>query len=452
MSGMRRATDTVVELLEARTLLSAVPLTITEASVWDGTELKISGTAGNDQITVSQTSNGLLLGNTGGWSTCVGGTFANIVIDAGAGNDSVIVDPSVTTDCIIYGGAGNDTLVGGSGNDRLYGGSGKNYLKAGSGDDVLDTLGSTRDTLVGGAGHDSFWTDANPSAERILNLTPDEVAAGRVHRVATFYSGPGAARARQPMAKAMTVRALPEPATDGAGSYVNYSNHPLFTAAGPSQDDVVQGDVGDCYFLASLAATAKIDPSRIRQSILDMGDGTYLVQFSRGNSKVFVRVDGQLPTLIGSSLEYAGLGAGGSIWVPIMEKAFAVYRTGANSYLSLSGGWMDEAFIAIGGTSSSVYDVANGTTLLSQMQRELAAGKAVAFGTGAITDGAPLLGSHAYTVEQVISDASGTPTSVVMRNPWGIDGVGNDGSNDGYVTVTSTQAYDAFLGFSVASV
>lgn len=451
MWGVRKAAAAVVESLEARALLSAVPLTIAQTPVWDGTQLRIIGTPANDQITVTQTSDGLVIGNSGGWSTTVAGAFANILIDAGAGNDSVVVDPSVTTDCIIYGGAGNDTLLAGSGNDRLYSGAGKNYLKAGTGDDVLDTLGSTRDTLVGGGGHDSFWTDANASAERILNLTPDEVAAGAVHRVGSFYAGPGM-KPRQTLVKALSVRALPEPGTDGEGTYANYSNHPLFSASGPSQDDVIQGNIGDCYFLASLAATAKIDPSRLRQGILDMGDGTYLVQFSRGNSKVFVRVDGQLPTLDGSSLEYADFGGGGSIWAPIMEKAFAVYRTGANSYLSLSGGWMDEAFTALGGTSSSVYDVSNGTMLLSQIQRDLAAGKAVAFGTSTITDGAPLLGSHAYTVEQVITDANGTPTSVVMRNPWGIDGAGNDGSDDGYVTVTAAQAFDALLGFSAATV
>jgi len=449
---VRRAAGAVVESLEGRSMLSGVPLAIDLVATFGGTQLQITGTPGNDQITVAQTPDGLLVTNTGGWNTTVAGTFQNILVNAGGGNDSVMVDASVTTGCILYGGAGNDTLVGGSGNDRLYGGAGKNVLNGGAGDDVLDSVGSTRDTLAGGTGRDSFWADANPSAERITDLSADEVAGGDVHRVASLYSGPGAPKARARIAKALSVRALPEPRTDGAGPYLDFSNHPLFSDAGPSGDDVNQGNVGDCYFLAPLSSIARLDPWKIRQSVLDMGDGTYLVQFSRGSSKAFVRVDGQLPTWDGTNPEYAGLGAGSSTWVAILEKAYAVYRTGANSYLSLGGGWMDETFTAMGGASSSVYSVPDSTTMLKQMQQALAAGKAIAFGTASITDNAPLLGSHAYSVEQVIADASGTPTAVQLRNPWGIDGAGNDGANDGYVTVTAAQLFNDMLGYTIASV
>ena len=34
----------------------------------------------------------------------------------------------------------------------------------------------------------------------------------------------------------------------------------------------------------------------------------------------------------------------------------------------------------------------------------------------------------------------------------GIDGAGNDGLNDGYVTVTAAQAFDAFTGIVYATV
>jgi hypothetical protein len=449
---VRRAAGVVVESLEGRSLMSGVPLTIDLVAISGGSQLKITGTPGNDQITLKQAPGGLLVANAGGWSTTVTGVFTNIVIDAGAGNDSVVVDPSVTTDCVLYGGVGNDTLVGGSGNDRLYGGTGKNLLSGGAGDDVLDTIGSTRDTLTGGAGRDTFWTDANPFSQRITDLTADESAGGDVHRVASLYSGPGAPKARARISKALSVRALPEPWTDGAGPYLDFSKHPLFSDAGPSADDVNQGNVGDCYFLAPLSSIAKLDPWRIRQSVLDMGDGTYLVQFSKGSSKAFVRIDGQLPTWDGKNPEYAGFGAAGSTWVAILEKAYAVFRTGANSYLSLGGGWMDETFTALGGTSFSTHSVPDAVTMLKQMQQSLAAGKAVAFGTASITDDAPLLGSHAYAVENVITDAFGTPTAVQLRNPWGVDGAGNDGADDGYVTVTAAQLFNDMLGYTTANV
>jgi hypothetical protein len=91
----------------------------------------------------------------------------------------------------------------------------------------------------------------------------------------------------------------------------------------------------------------------------------------------------------------------------------------------------------------------------------LNAGKVVTIATPAtIAAGCPCVGRHAYTVEQVIyrTITSGGHTttvvdSVVLRNPWGIDGV-SDGSdpNDGYVTVTADQAATNFLGVNSAFV
>ena len=64
----------------------------------------------------------------------------------------------------------------------------------------------------------------------------------------------------------------------------------------------------------------------------------------------------------------------------------------------------------------------------------------------------PLIGFHAYTVEAVNYDSAGVATSLRLRNPWGVDGAGSDGANDGYVTVTAAQALSCFLGFTSASV
>jgi len=52
----------------------------------------------------------------------------------------------------------------------------------------------------------------------------------------------------------------------------------------------------------------------------------------------------------------------------------------------------------------------------------------------------------------VITDSNGIAIGLVLRNPWGVDGTGNDGVNDGYVTVTGQQAFDSMLGFSYAAV
>jgi hypothetical protein len=71
------------------------------------------------------------------------------------------------------------------------------------------------------------------------------------------------------------------------------------------------------------------------------------------------------------------------------------------------------------------------------MAAQLSQGRVVTLGMFTPGGGAPCVGGHAYTVIGVNRDTTGKVTSVVLRNPWGIDGVGFDGANDGYVTLTA---------------
>lgn len=88
--------------------------------------INLYGQAGSDLITV-----------TGNIST-------PLVIDAGAGNDTILIGPAVTSKVIALGGDGNDIIVGGSGNNVLVGGNGVDIL----------TGGGARDILIGGDGSD----------------------------------------------------------------------------------------------------------------------------------------------------------------------------------------------------------------------------------------------------------------------------------------------------------
>ena len=186
MTRNRKNQVALIENLEGRTLMSGTPLSVDEVAFDGGTQLRINGTAGNDKITVRQTSTGLVLGNTGGWTKTMTDTVKSIWINGQAGNNSITLDASVTINAILFGGGTSDTIVSGNGNDTLYGGTGKNVLQARGGNDTLVCLGSTADTLVGGTGKDSFWTD-NSTAEKIQNLTAAEVNGGCVHKVSGFY-------------------------------------------------------------------------------------------------------------------------------------------------------------------------------------------------------------------------------------------------------------------------
>ena len=188
----RWAAEPVVESLEARAMLSGTALEVTQATAAFGTELRVAGTAGNDQITVTQTADGLVVSNGTGWSATYGGTYGSLRIDGGAGNDTILVDASVTVDATLFGGSGDDTITGGSGDDHLYGGQGTNKLNGGAGDDVLVTIGGgTSDVLTGGAGRDSFWLDSK-STEVVTDLSTDESSSGALHRVASFFNTPSA--------------------------------------------------------------------------------------------------------------------------------------------------------------------------------------------------------------------------------------------------------------------
>ncbi len=455
----KAASASVFETLESRELMSSSTLSISTVAVWGGNQLQINGTSGNDKITVTQTAGGLVVANNG-WTSTLTGNYASLLVRSGAGNDTVTIDPSVHINCELFAGTGTDTLQAGSGNDTLYAGTGKDTLKAGNGNDTLVSLGGSVDSLYGGSGKDSFWCD-NSANEKVYNVRADENAYGAVHRVSSYFGASAATTKAGKASKANAAKkvtaispALPEPAATSSGiNYQNFSNHPLFASTGPSPDDVKQGQIGDCYYLSVLSDVARNDPMKIQQSILDLGDGTYLVQMNKNGQNVFVHVDASLPVLWANQPAYADFGTGGSMWTAIMEKAWTYVRGGAPSYNGISSGWMDEAFASLGCNASDVYSAASGQALLTLIQSQLAAGKAVTFAVNTPAAGAPLIGDHAYSVVSVVTGANGVATGLVLRNPWGVDGAGNDANpNDGYVTITGTQALGSMIGIVSAYV
>jgi hypothetical protein len=444
------------EALEARQMMThtvtvAAPVTISTVAYDGGTQLEIDGTTKADNINVSPAVGGFKI-TEGTWSKTVLGTFNSIVVKTGRGNDVITIDSKVTTPAFLYGGVDNDTLTGGSGNDKLYGQGGTDMLYGGAGDDILVNVGdSASDRATGGTGLDTFWVDTN---EKVTDASADEIAQGAVHRVSNFASyttvkntKTGATHTVRPTLD-LDGGDLPDPGLDDASAkYTNFSKNPLFSSTGPSADDIAQGYLGDCWYLSTLAAIARTHPAAIKQDIVELGDGTYAVQFANANgTKAFVRVDGDLPTSSWGGLQYANLGKQGSVWVAIMEKAYACFRQGGLvNYSDLDGGWMSEAFTDLGYDNEQIWNVANGDDLLNQIDNELKAGKAVTMAINTPATGAPVIGSHAYTVISVDTDAQGHKT-LVLRNPWGIDGIGNDGNDDGYVRLTPVQAFGSFWG------
>jgi hypothetical protein len=88
-----------------------------------------------------------------------------IVIDAGAGNDSIEISSKIKAHATVYGGAGLDGITTGSGNDKIYGGDGTDYLTGNAGDDFLDG-GDGDDYLRAIGGNDSLW--GNTGNDRLI--------------------------------------------------------------------------------------------------------------------------------------------------------------------------------------------------------------------------------------------------------------------------------------------
>ncbi len=403
--------------------LSAGTETMTgEADTLTGTFQKFVGGAGNDLIT---------------------GTDGDDIINGGAGNDTI---NGLGGNDQIWDGAGNDSVNGGDGNDSLYGGAGNDSLNGGDGDDQIIAIGGgTADQVTGGNGNDTFWID-NSVNESVTDADSTEIAEGAVHKVTTFKNDAN---------KELTGGAIADPkVTSTTFKYHNFSNRPIFGADGPSINDIAQGQTGDCYFLATLASVAKLDPMKIQQSIVSLGDGTYAVQFFKGSTPTYVRVDADLATYSWSATApaYANFGADGSIWAPLIEKAFAYFRKGVNTYASLNSGMMSEVYGDLGVSNVSSLaptGIADAATYVQDIKNLLDAGDSVTAACYS-TGGANMITSHAYTVDHVVDNGDGT-FSVVVRNPWGVDGnTSTDGANDGYVTLTAAQAFVA-LGYVQAA-
>ena len=412
-------------------------------------ELRITGTDLSDVITVGPAP-------VGGAQVTVGGAVVAVFtaavdrvrVDAGAGDDSVLLEPGLAIPAVLFGGAGSDTLVGGGGADRLYGGAGNNVLAGAGGDDVLVSLGGgTADTLTGGGGRDSFWLDAG-KRERVTDAAGDEALLG-THRVKGFGLRP-----RGSIAAQLAVTDLPDPATtaDATGGYASFADRPLFADTGPTIGDVVQGQLGDCYFLSVLAAAADVQPQRVRDAVVDLGDGTYAVQFARGKTKTYHRVDADLPTDAWGRPAYAQLGAGGSLWVAVLEKAFTGFRTASYTYASIECGWMTEPAAALGMSYKSLDAATGGGGLLQLVGDAHDAGRATALATRAALDGEKFVSGHAYTVAGVNRGSGGAVVSLMLRNPWGTDGYTTlDAADDGLVDVDAGELAAMFGAVLIAA-
>jgi Ca2+-binding RTX toxin-like protein len=404
----------------------------------------LDGGSGNDSIT-GGSGNDTFLGGAG--NDDLRGRNGNDVIYGDTGND------------VIRGGNGNDSLNGDAGKDSIYGGAGRDVIHGGDNNDLLVAVGGGQsDAVFGDSGTDNFWVDSE-STESVSSGS-GERDLGLVHRINKFkdlrvFKGPFD-QSTTPVSRDLNGQDLVDPFLFN-DPVQDFSGNPLFPSTGPSLTDVTQNQVGDCYFLATLGAVAKAKPGFLERHVVDLGDGTYAVRFHGLFGDEFVRVDGDLPGGNADGTHHAGLGAENSIWVAIMEKAFAFFRKNEGTYASIEGGTSGEAFDALGISNDFSLLGFNRDGLMNRFRDDLAAGRAVTISTHLTSgsDGSPIFPKHVYVLDRV-NVTNGVVTSVRLYNPHGIDHNGDDTGDsnafDGFITVTPQQIMDNFISFNSAAI
>ena len=209
-----------------------------------------------------------------------------------------------------------------------------------------------------------------------------------------------------------------------AASRYSPVNGSLFGPNGPSYLEVEQGDVGDCWLLASLAEVAARAPSDIQNMFTYDGTamegrslvGLYTVRFfnSAGTAE-YVTVDTELPD--GGALYDQP--SNDVLWVALAEKAYAEangagfvttsYRR-SDSYNALNGGDPAWALQAITGMPASDFSI-NPSNVAAAWN----AGELIVLTTNNPAS-SHIVASHAYAV--VGYNASSSDPFEVY-NPWG---------------------------------
>ncbi len=407
------------------------PVTVSEFNMTSFTELYIQGTNGNDHITVDQSGSTIIV-TANGHVNDYTGQFGNIVVHGGAGAENITIDPNVTVDTLIYAGKQASVL--------------KDFTQ---GKATIVSVGGSGDVLQGNGVNTSYWASGSDQ----VNASAAEIAQGGVHIINNFYQ-PFTTNPSSPnyVSTQLNGQSITQPTDSGAT--IKLTQNSLW-GTGPTMNDVNQGQLADCYFLANIQALAQNQPGRLQNMAVDLGDGTYAVQFFSNGQATYVRVDASLPGngyyAVGNqgSLMYAHPGASGDIWAPIMEKAYAYFRgsngtpaSGQNTYASLNYGWSGSVFNDLGVNWTNLDLGQNGQSLYNAVTSGLNSGHSISMYTGNNTNSG-VVADHEYSMVSA-SDQNGQ-ISFVVRNPWGFNQGGADLGN-GLLQLSLAQLQSNFGG------
>ncbi|XP_063080008.1 calpain-1 catalytic subunit-like [Engraulis encrasicolus] len=207
------------------------------------------------------------------------------------------------------------------------------------------------------------------------------------------------------------------------------TDNPQFILDGISRFDFAQGQLGNCWFLASIGTLTfqrhirdQVIPKN--QSFTDGYAGIFHFRFWRFGKWVDVVIDDKLPTLDGR-LIFVQSKSQNEFWSALLEKAYAKV---CGSYADMNGGTVAEALVDFTGGVHMCFDLKDAPAdLWDLMFRACQSKSLMGCGTpqGATAANTVLpngiVEGHAYTITGVHKVTSnGQPVKLVrLFNPWG---------------------------------
>ena len=358
------------------------------------------------------------------------------------------------------GGGGNDLVKGESGIDLINGDEGDDRLHGGPDSDWIwrpgpgpDRHRRQRDTIAGGSQTDNFWVDA---IDVVIDAAADEQSLGYLHEVEAFFavSYNGRGSVSTPIGKELDGADLPDPLPRQPHGPVTSElrRFPAVRGGRPNQGRLLPGQRRRLHLLAPLSAGTDAHPDFVRRLVADLGDGTMPSASSRRKA-LRTRRRGSVDR-VERQLKYARFGRENSLWVPIVEKAYAFFRKQQGNYPSLSSGdgkhhghlhattepmeleevvtllqvidWVERGSPA-GVVANAINDGGSSTQLDRPGAGERRGGTpapAQGSATRRLSSSAGMriltaAGSTKHTVDHVEFDDNGQPVVLVLRDPYG---------------------------------
>ncbi|CAE7808057.1 ADL1 [Symbiodinium microadriaticum] len=216
-------------------------------------------------------------------------------------------------------------------------------------------------------------------------------------------------------------------------------DQPVLFKGGVRPADIIQGQIGTCFFLGALGAMVGEDPDNVRSCFLehDIDVGVYGIRFFLDGEWYHTIIDDWMPVDQYGRLLYAKSYDHDEVWVPLLEKGFCKMH---RCYEMCDGGLPGEAVSLLFGGAMGKFKIKEktrykplaagvyyetlheaheaGWVLSTTFTKSRAAGGKAGqgkCGEGITNDG--LVHGHVYSVLRVV-EAFGNRL-VCCRNPWG---------------------------------